>query len=220
MVAENKALSDYEALANLALRLRAKGIDVSELLSALEQTPRRNFMDSAFSNIAYSNSVIPIECGEYIERLDEQLILINALQLEKKHRVLEIGTGSGFTAALMARFSGLVTTIERYKTLCDEARIRFQNLMLDNIIIRQTDAVRGIPGNGPFDRIIIWPSMVKEPQPYMEMLAGNGILLVPLGLDDGVQTIVRYSKTGTRFERSDMFRVRYQPFIEGVAEIL
>ncbi|UXM96264.1 protein-L-isoaspartate(D-aspartate) O-methyltransferase [Bartonella sp. HY329] len=220
MVAENNAMSEYEALANLALRLRSKGIDVSNLLSALEQTPRRNFMDPAFCNIAYSNSVIPIDCGEYIERLDEQLILINALQLEKKSRVLEIGTGSGFTAALIARFAGMVTTVERYKTLCDEARIRFQNLMLDNIILRQADAMRGISFNGPFDRIIIWPSMVKEPLPYMELLAGNGILLVPLGVDDGMQTIIRYSKTGTRFERSDMFKVRYQPFIEGVAEIL
>lgn len=220
MVAENNAMSEYEALANLALRLRSKGIDVSNLLSALEQTPRRNFMDPAFSNIAYSNSVIPIDCGEYIERLDEQLILINALQLEKKSRVLEIGTGSGFTAALIARFAGMVTTVERYKTLCDQARIRFQNLMLDNIILRQADAMRGISFNGPFDRIIIWPSMVKEPLPYMELLAGNGILLVPLGGDDGMQTIIRYSKTGTRFERSDMFKVRYQPFIEGVAEIL
>ena len=220
MIAENRTLSEYEALAGLALRMRAKGIDVSELLSILEQTPRRHFMDPAFSDIAYSNSVIPIECGEYIERIDEQLILIEALQLEKKHRVLEVGTGSGFTAALMARLSGRVTTIERYKILCDEARNRFQSLMIDNIIVRQTDAIRGIPGNGPFDRIIIWPSMAKEPLAFMEMLAGNGILLVPIGVGDGVQTIMRYSKTGTRFERSDMFKVRYQPFIEGVAEVL
>lgn len=220
MAAEHRALSEYEALAGLALRMRAKGIDVSELLSVLEETPRRQFMDPALADFAYSNSVIPIECGEYIERLDEQLVLIHALQLEKKHRVLEIGTGSGFTAAVMARLAGRVTTIERYKTLCDEARNRFQSLMIDNIILRQTDAIRGIPGNGPFDRIIIWPSMTKEPLAFMEMLAGNGILLIPIGIGDGVQTIMRYSKTGTRFERSDMFKVRYQPFIEGVAEIL
>lgn len=220
MAAEYKILSEYEALADIALRMRAKGIDICELLPVLEKIPRRHFMDPIFAHIAYSNSVIPIECGEYIERLDEQLILMSALQLEKKHRVLEIGTGSGFTAAMMAHLSGRVTTLERYKTLCDEARSRFQLLKLDNIVLRQTDAMRGSSGNGPFDRIIIWPAINKEPQIFMEMLAGNGILIVPIGVEDGVQTIMRYYKTGTRFERMDMFRVRYQPFVEGVAEIL
>lgn len=212
--------ADWEAIAGLVLRSRAKGIDDAPLFSALEQTPRRNFMDAAYVDYAYTNSVIPIECGEYIERLDEQITLISALQLEKKHRVLEVGTGSGFSAALMARLAGRVTTVERYKTLCDLARQRFQALGIDNIVLRQTDASRGLPGNGPFDRIIIWPSHLEDPQHFMELLAGNGILIVPIGLGDDVQTIVRYGKIGSRFDRTDMFRVRYQPMINGAADFL
>jgi len=217
---DSQAIAAGEAFVSLFLRLRAKAIDDPRIFAALEQTPRYNFVDPSYIPLALNNCVIPITCGEYIERLDEQIILISSLQLEKKHRVLEVGTGSGFTAALMARLAGRVTTVERYKTLCDQARQHFQALGIDNIILRQTDAVRSLAGSGPFDRIIVWPSLEDEPQSFMELLAGNGVLVAPVGPGDGVQTIVRYAKIGSRFERTDMFRVRYQPFINGVAAIL
>ncbi|WP_035000229.1 protein-L-isoaspartate(D-aspartate) O-methyltransferase [Bartonella tamiae] len=213
-------LSEREALASLVLKMRAKGIDDIALFSALEKTSRRLFVSANFGDDAYDNKIIPIECGEYIERLEEQLTLIAALQLEKKHRVLEVGTGSGFTAALLSRLSGRVTTIERYKTLCDLARQRFQALGLENIILRQMDGRQVLSGAGPFDRILIWPSRQDEPQDFLEILAASGLLIQPIGSFDSVQTIVKYKKTGSRFERTDMFKVRYQPFIEGVAAAL
>lgn len=209
-----------EAFVSLFLRLRAKAIDDSRIFTALEQTPKYNFIEPEYAAIALHNCVIPIPCGEYIERLDEQIALIASLQLEKKHRVLEVGTGSGFTAGVMARLAGRVTTVERYRTLCELARQRFQALRIDDIVLRQTDALKGLPGSGPFDRIIIWPAMENEPQHFMELLAGNGVLVAPVGPRGDVQTMVRYARIGSRFERTDMFRVRYQPFIEGVAAAL
>ncbi|RCL04043.1 MAG: protein-L-isoaspartate(D-aspartate) O-methyltransferase [Candidatus Tokpelaia sp. JSC189] len=214
------AIAEGEAFVNLFLRLRAKGIDSPRIFSALEQAQRQNFIDPIYADLALNNCIIPISCGEYIERLDDQIILIASLQLEKKHRVLEIGTGSGFTAALMARLAGRVTSIERYKTLCEQARQRFQVLNIDNITLRQADACYGLTGSGPFDRIVIWPSQKSEPQSFMELLAGNGVLVAPVGPANSIQTIVRYSKIGNCFERADMFRVRYQPFIQGIAAVL
>jgi len=220
MALDSQTLAAGEAFVSLFLRLRAKAIDDPRIFSALEQTPKQNFVDPAYAGIALDNCVIPIACGEYTERLDEQILVISSLQLEKKHRVLEIGTGSGFTAAVMARLAGRVTTVDRYKTLCDQARKQFQALAIDNIVLRQVDAFQGLSGSGPFDRIVIWPSLQEEPHFFMELLAGNGILIAPFGPGDNIQTVVRYTKTGSRYERTDMLRVRYQPFIEGVAAAL
>lgn len=216
----NPALSEFEELASVVLRLRAKGINDPKVIAALEQTHRRDFMDAEYSAVAYLNTLIPIDCGEYIERLDEQLCIFSVLELEKKHRVLEIGTGSGFSAAMMARLSGRVTTMERYKKLCDLARQRFVSLKIDNIVLRQSDGSRVLAGSGPYDRIVVWPAMMHEPQQFFDLLAGNGVLIAPIGPGDTTQTLVRYAKTGSRFERMDLFKVRYQPFIEGVAASL
>jgi len=214
---QSKSLSVREELASIVLRLRSKGLCDVALIAALEQTPRRSFVHAQWVDIAYKNTVIPIECGEYIERLDEQLMVISALNLAKKHRVLEVGTGSGYTTALMARLAGRVTTMERYKQLCDLARQRFHQLKLDNIVLRQMDGSRAVSGSGPFDRIVMWCSMPEEPQQFLDLLSSEGTLIAAIGPNDASQTLVRYVKTGSRFERMDMFKVRFQPFIEGVS---
>ncbi|MDD9329600.1 MAG: methyltransferase domain-containing protein, partial [Bartonella sp.] len=139
------------------------------LFAALEKVPRQQFVSASWLNSAYDNKVIPIECGEYIERLEEQLLILFTLSLKKTHRVLEIGTGSGFCTALMACLSDRVTTVDRYKTLIDLARQRFQHLGIENIIIRQIDGSRGVTGLGSFDRILIWPSRPNEPKECLEL---------------------------------------------------
>ncbi|GAA5095284.1 protein-L-isoaspartate(D-aspartate) O-methyltransferase [Bartonella acomydis] len=209
-----------EDLAGLVLKMRSKGIDDVRFFSAFEKIPRQQFVASSLFNCAYDNKVIPIECGEYIERLEEQLLILFALSLKKKHRVLEIGTGSGFCTALMACLSGRVTTVDRYKTLVDLARQKFQGLGLENIAIRQMDGCSTVTGLGSFDRILIWPSRSDEPKEFLDLLAENGILIQAIGPDEGVQTVMRYTKIGSRFESLEMFQVRYQPFIKGIAEIL
>ncbi|MBB5074291.1 protein-L-isoaspartate(D-aspartate) O-methyltransferase [Bartonella callosciuri] len=209
-----------EELAGLVLKMRSKGIDDVRFFSAFEKIPRQQFVASPWFNSAYDNKVIPIECGEYIERLEEQLLILSALSLKKKHRVLEIGTGSGFCTALMACLSDRVITVDRYKTLVDLAHQKFQTLGLENIIVRQIDGSRNITNLGSFDRILIWPSRSDEPKEFLELLAENGILIQAIGPDEGIQTVTRYTKVGNRFESLKMFQVRYQPFIKGIAEIL
>ncbi|GAA4659472.1 protein-L-isoaspartate(D-aspartate) O-methyltransferase [Bartonella pachyuromydis] len=209
-----------EELAGLVLKMRSKGIDDVRFFSALEKIPRQQFVASSWFNSAYDNKIIPIECGEYIERLEEQLLILFALSLKKKHRVLEIGTGSGFCTALMACLSGRVTTVDRYKTLVDLACQRFQSLRLENIVIRQMDGSCTVTSLGSFDRILIWPSRSDEPQEFLNLLAENGILIQAIGPDEGAQKMTRYTKIGSQFECLEMFQVRYQPFIKGTAEIL
>ncbi|AQX19502.1 protein-L-isoaspartate(D-aspartate) O-methyltransferase [Bartonella sp. WD16.2] len=217
---QKRNLQFREELANLVLKMRSKGVDDLRLFAAFEKIPRHHFVAVPWLKSAYDNKIIPIECGEYIERLEEQLLILAALLLEKKHRVLEVGTGSGFCTALMACLSDRVITIDRYKTLVELARQRFQTLGLDNIVVQQADASKGVTGFGSFDRILIWPSRSNEPEEFLEILAGNGILIQAIGADEGVQTVMRYTKIGSQFECSEMFQVRYQPFIENVAEIL
>ncbi|MFT4347246.1 protein-L-isoaspartate(D-aspartate) O-methyltransferase [Bartonella ancashensis] len=209
-----------EKLASLVLKMRSKGIDDVHFFSAFEKVPRQYFVSSLWFDRAYDNKVIPIECGEYIERLEEQLLILFALSLKKKHRVLEIGTGSGFCAAFVACLSDRVMTIDRYRTLVDSAQQRFKNLGIENITVQQIDGSRGVVGFGLFDRVLIWPSCSEEPKKFLELLTGNGVLIQAIGPDEGVQTITRYIKVGSQFERSELFQVRYQPFIENVALIL
>jgi len=214
------ALSGQEDFARLLLRIRAKGITDGVVFSALERTPRGGFVAPHDAHLAYSNRVLPIACGEYIERLDEQIAILVALTLESKHRVLEVGTGSGFTAAVMARLVGRLTTIERYQTLYDGARGRFQELGIDNIILHRGDARDMLAQLGSFDRIILWPAMEEVPHQFIDMLAGNGMLICPIGGREEAQTLVRYVKVGSRLNCHNLFTVRYQPMLEGASKIL
>lgn len=209
-----------EAFISLFMRLRAKGIEDTRLFAALEKTPRALFVEAKYHSVALDNCLLPLACGEYIERLDEQMRIIEALKPEPKSRVLEIGAGSGFTAAILARLSQKVNSLERYKTLADEARQNCSRLGLKNVSIRHADACREPRDSGPFDRIILWPAVTAEPQQFINLLAGNGILIAPVGPADGEQTIMFYSKTGSRFEVRELFKVRYAPLTEGLAAIL
>jgi len=210
-----------ESFAALLLRLRARALDTPEMLAALSQTPRSLFVAAEDVETAYHNRVMPIACGEYIERIDEQIAILAALKLEKHHRVLEIGTGSGFTAGLMARLAARVTTIERYKTLLDQAQRCFQQLNIDKIILHHGDAHHGLAAHhGAFDRIIIWPAWEVVPQIFIDRLASGGMLIVPIGHREQVQNITCISKVGSRTLSTLLFPVRYQPMLSGLAQTI
>jgi len=220
---QKTALGDTasESFAAFMLRWRARSLESPSLLAALGKTPRSFFVAPEDAQTAYHNRTMPIECGEYIERIDEQIAIINALKLEKQHRILEIGTGSGFTAALMAHLVARVTTIERYKSLINRAQPRFQALNLETIILHHGDAYHGLPMHyGAFDRIIIWPSWETIPQIFMDRLAGGGLLIVPIGAADQRQMLHGISKIGSRLSIQTLFPVRYQPMLNGLPQTL
>jgi protein-L-isoaspartate(D-aspartate) O-methyltransferase len=213
-------LTDRERFASFLMRVRSRGITDPGLLDAFEATPRRGFVPAAFADSAYCDRTVPIDCGEVIEGLDLQAAVLHALGIEDNHRVLEVGMGSGFTAAVMAHLALRVTTAERYRTLCEQAKARFEALRIPNISVRHADARNGLNGEGPFDRIVVWAAFDSMPRAFVDQLATNGVMVCAIGPEEGEQVLTRLSKIGSRFEREDLMNVRFQPLASALAAAL
>ncbi|MCA0274749.1 MAG: protein-L-isoaspartate(D-aspartate) O-methyltransferase [Proteobacteria bacterium] len=216
----NMMSDDREGFAAFLLRLRGRGIVPKSLIAAFEATPRRDFIDGHFQHLAWSDRMLPIECGEAIEGADLQAAVIAALNVDSGNRVLEVGTGSGYTAAVMARLAARVVTVDRFKTLTEQARLRFETLGIANAFVRQADASNGLPGEGPFDRIVVWAAFDSHPRVFVDQLASGGTMIAAIGPEEGEQVLCKLTKVGSRFEREDLGAVRMQPLARGVAAVL
>ncbi|WP_417413439.1 protein-L-isoaspartate(D-aspartate) O-methyltransferase [Hoeflea sp.] len=216
----NARLAEKEGFAGLFLRLRAEGLANKALLTALEQTPRTLFLSAAYADAAYQDRLVPIDCGGFAESADLVARLVTAMSIEPGQRVLDLGTGSGFLAAVIARLAERVVTVDRYKTLAQLAQQRFAHLGLGNIVSRQADGLKGMNGEGSFDRIIATCAFDGMPRQFVDQLATGGVMLAPLLLENGGAVMARLSKIGSRFEREDLFEVPYRAFIPGVAAAL
>lgn len=211
---------EKEGFAALVLRLRSEGIADLDLLTAVEQTPRSHFAPPPFSDQAYSSRSLPIDCGSFMEGADLAVRLLHRLQVKPGHRVLEIGTGSGFTAAVMARIAERVLTVDRYRTLVGSAQNRIESLGMRNVVLRQADGSNGMPGEGTFDRILVTAAFTSLPRFYAEQLTHGGSMIAPLIVDDETCMMLRLTKTGSRFEREDLFTVSYLPIEPHTAAVL
>ena len=211
---------EKEGFAALVLRLRSEGISDLDLLTAVEQTPRSLFVPAAAAEDAYSSRTIPIDCGAFMEGADLAVRLLNRLQVKPGQRVLEIGTGSGFTAAVLGRLAERVLTIDRYRTLVTGAQARLDKLSMRSVVVRQADGINGMPGEGTFDRILVTGAFTSMPRFYAEQLVSGGTMIAPLMLENGTCLMVRLSKTGSRFEREDLFPVPYLPLVPHIAAAL
>lgn len=208
-----------EQHAAFILRMRAAGVNDTALFSAFESVRRADFLAPEYRRAAWSSGMLPIGCGEAMEGIDLQARMIAALDLKGGERVLEIGTGSGYTAAVMAALGARVVTVDRFKTLCSEAVARFEKASL-GIGVRHADGTKGLPGEGPFDRVIAWAAFDQLPRFLADQIATNGILVAPLGEPEQLQTLLKLSKVGSRFEREEIGKARLQPLVAGLAAIL
>ncbi|KQU99804.1 protein-L-isoaspartate O-methyltransferase [Mesorhizobium sp. Root695] len=216
----NQGLDDREGFAAFLLRLRGRGTVPKALIAAFEATPRRGFLAAQFHSIAWSDRMLPIECGEAIEGADMQAAVIAALAIEQGNRVLEVGAGSGYTAAVMSRLAARVVTTDRYKTLVEQARQRFEALGIGNVIVRHADGSGGLPNEGPFDRIVAWAAFDSLPRFLLDQLSSGGIVIAPIGPEEGEQVLAKLTKVGSRFEREDIGLVRLQPILRSVAAVI
>ena len=216
----NMAVDDREGFAAFLLRLRGQGAVPKALIAAFEATPRRGFISGQFHSIAWSDGMLPIECGEAIEGADLQAAVIASLAIESGNRVLEIGTGSGYTAAVMSRLAARVVSIDRYKTLTEQAKQRFEALGIGNVVVRQADGSNGLANEGPFDRIVAWAAFDSLPRFLLDQLSSGGIVIAPIGPEEGEQVLAKLTKVGSRFEREDIGTVRLQPILRSVAAVI
>lgn len=209
-----------EGLMALLLRLRALGIDEKRLLEAIEQTPRDRFVPVQNIDKPYFIRSIPMECGQSMTGVDQVIRTVQALEIKPKHAVLEVGTGTGYQAALIARLAKKVVTIDRFRKLVEKAKQRFEHLSIENIIVQQADGHGGISEQRLFDRIVVNGSFSTVPRQYLDHLTSGGVLITAIGELADQQMLVRLTKIGSRFDREDLFPVRISPLRTGVAEFL
>lgn len=211
---------EKEGFAALALRLRGQGINDIDLLTAVEQTPRTLFVPPQFAGDAYSSRLLPIECGSFVEGVDLAVRLLHVLNLKAGQRVLEVGTGSGFTAAVMGRLTERVLTVDRYRTLVTGAQQSIEKAGIRNVVVRQADGSNGMPGEGTFDRIFVTAAFPAMPRLFAEQLVSGGMLLAPVMVSDTECRMLKLVKTGSRFDREDLFQVPYLPLVPHLAQAL
>ncbi|HWV40895.1 protein-L-isoaspartate(D-aspartate) O-methyltransferase [Pseudorhodoplanes sp.] len=212
----NKNMDRMEFL----LTLRRRGITDNAVLRAMDEVPREKFVSEETREQAYQDHALPIACGQTISQPYVVGYMTELLELASHHRVLEIGTGSGYQAAVLSRIAAHVVSIERYRTLAEKARRTFDQIGYTNIDVLIGDGLEGAPNLPPFDRIIVTAAAETIPDALVNQLADDGIMVLPLGPKNGPQHIVRLRRTKDGIEREDLIPVRFVPLVEGRAKEL
>jgi protein-L-isoaspartate(D-aspartate) O-methyltransferase len=203
------------------LALRRRGISDQDVLRAMDAVPREYFVTTEFADNAYADQALPIACGQTISQPYVVAYMTEQLDVARDMRVLEVGTGSGYQAAILSRLAREVVSIERYRTLADTARERLKTLGYKNVTILHGDGFAGAPERAPFDRIIVTAAAEEVPQALIDQLAPNGKMLLPLGSRNGVQHIVKVLKAGDgSVTRETLIAVRFVPLLPGQAQEL
>jgi len=201
----------------LIMELRQQGVSETEVLSAIERTPREEFVLESFHDQAYDNAALPIGHGQTISQPLVVGIMTQALEVNKRQKVLEIGTGSGYQAAVLSRLCRRLYTIERHKVLHDRAAAIFSRLRLHNITAVVGDGARGWPEQAPFERIMVTAAAKGMPEALMAQLAVGGIMVAPVEFPDDpfAQWVVKMVKTETGIITQKLMPVRFVPLVEG-----
>jgi protein-L-isoaspartate(D-aspartate) O-methyltransferase len=202
------------------LTLRRRGISDQGVLRAMDEVPRDRFVEASFLDSAYADQALPIACGQTISQPYVVAYMTEQLVVRSHHRVLEVGTGSGYQAAVLSRLAREVVSVERYRTLADVARERLQSLGYNNVEIVAGDGFAGVPGRAPYDRIIITAAAETLPQSLLDQLAEGGMMILPLGSHEGSQHLIKLTKSETGTRRENLIAVRFVPMLPGQAEEL
>ena len=198
--------------------LQSHGVTNPAVLQAMEQTPREEFLKGIFRERSYEDVPLPIACGQTISQPAVVGLMTQALELTPRSKVLEIGTGSGYQAAILSRLARRVYTVERHRRLAQSSRAVFQRLGLGNITVVVGDGSLGLPEQAPFDRIIVTAAAEDAPRMLLEQLRVGGIMVLPVGQSSAVQTLIKIVKTESGLDYTDLGPVRFVPLLEGIAE--
>jgi protein-L-isoaspartate(D-aspartate) O-methyltransferase len=198
--------------------LRQRGVTDKRVLSAMEKVDRGAFVKGLFSERAYEDMPLPIACGQTISQPSVVGLMSQALNVQPRDKVLEVGTGSGYQAAVLSHLARRVYTVDRHRRLVTEAQAVFDKLGLTNITAFTADGSRGFPEQAPFDRILVTAAAEDPPGPLLSELKIGGIMVVPVGQSDAVQTLIKVTRTETGFDYDELRPVRFVPLIEGMGQ--
>ncbi len=211
-------MSDAERKMQFLYALRSKGVTDSRTLSAMEKVDRADFVRGLFAERAYEDMPLPITAGQTISQPSVVGIMTQALQIGPRDKVLEVGTGSGYQAAILSHLARRVYTVDRFRSLVADARVIFARLDLTNITAIVGDGSFGLPEQAPFDRIIVTAAAEDPPSPLLAQLTIGGIMVLPVGQSDAVQSLIRVTRTATGFDYDELRPVRFVPLIEGLGD--
>jgi protein-L-isoaspartate(D-aspartate) O-methyltransferase len=215
----NAPTDEHVGRMEFQLQLRQRGIMDTAVLRALDEVPREYFVPADLSAMAYADHALPISCGQTISQPYIVAYMTEQLDIGPQHRVLEIGTGSGYQAAVLSRLAREVVSVERYRTLAETARARIETLGFRNVEILVADGTVALD-RGPFDRIIVTAATARIPEALVDALADGGIMVLPLGPPSGTQHLVKLTKTRDSVTHEDLIPVRFVPLVPGKAREL
>jgi protein-L-isoaspartate(D-aspartate) O-methyltransferase len=201
----------------LIMELRRSGVTDTRVLSAIERIPREIFVPEPFKDQAYENTALPIKLGQTISQPLVVASMSQALAVGERMKVLEIGTGSGYQAAVLAKLCRRLYTIERHGPLLAGAEEIFKQLRLHNITAIVADGSRGWPEQAPFDRVMGTAAAEKVPEKLVDQLAEGGVMVLPLGAQGGDQDLIRVTKQDGKIREESLFPVRFVPLVAGEA---
>ncbi|MFC3179988.1 protein-L-isoaspartate(D-aspartate) O-methyltransferase [Cypionkella sinensis] len=197
--------------------LRSKGVTDARVLSAMERVDRGQFVRGLFAERAYEDMPLPIACGQTISQPSVVALMTQALNLSPRDTVLEVGTGSGYQAAILAHLARRVYTVDRHRRLVREAQELFRDMGLVNIVAMTADGSYGLPDQAPFDRIIVTAAAEDPPGPLLAQLKTGGIMVVPVGQSDTVQHLIKVTRLESGYDYEELRPVRFVPLVEGIS---
>jgi protein-L-isoaspartate(D-aspartate) O-methyltransferase len=198
--------------------LRSKGVTDARVLAAMEAVDRGLFVKGIFAERAYEDMPLPIACGQTISQPSVVGLMTQALDVTPRDKVLEVGTGSGYQAAVLSQLARRVYTVDRHRRLVREAHAIFQSLDLGNITAIAGDGSHGLPEQAPFDRIIVTAAAEDPPGPLLAQLRIGGIMVLPVGQSDTVQSLIKVSRHADGFDYEELRPVRFVPLVEGMGQ--
>lgn len=216
----DNGLPDDETAAERKMRflfaLRSKGVTDASVLTAMERIDRGHFVRGLFAERAYEDMPLPIACGQTISQPSVVGLMTQALNVQPRDTVLEVGTGSGYQAAILSQLARRVYTVDRHKRLVREAAELFRELGLVNVVSMTADGSFGLPDVAPFDRILVTAAAEDPPGPLLSQLKIGGIMVLPVGQSDAVQSLIKVTRLETGYDYEELRAVRFVPLIEGL----
>lgn len=198
--------------------LRSKGITDTRVLTAMEQVDRAAYVKGIFADRAYEDMPLPIACGQTISQPSVVGLMTQALRVTARDKVLEIGTGSGYQAAILSKLARRVYTIDRFRSLVQAARTTFDEQGISNITSFTADGSHGLIEQSPFDRILLTAAAEDPPGPLLAQLRVGGIMVLPVGQSDTVQSLIRVTRLEHGFDYDELRAVRFVPLLEGLGQ--